>query len=90
MKFTVTWSNNSAGKLARLWMQGSDRRAIARAANMIDRQLGVDPLKAGESRSGSRRIMHEAPLGVIFSVSEADRTVVVLDIWLSRPPSKRK
>jgi hypothetical protein len=91
MKFTVTWSRNSAGKLARLWMQGSDRRDVARAADLIDSRLRTDPLSVGESRSSrNRRITHEPPLGVMFSVNVADRTVVVLDVWLYRPPRKRK
>src|SRR5438552_1310971 len=81
MKFTVTWSRNAERKLARRWMAASDRRSVTQAANSIDTQLAQDPLNAGESRSGNRRILHEPPLGVIFSVVEADRTVLVLDVW---------
>ncbi len=91
MKFTVTWSRNCAGKLAQLWMQGSDRRAISLAADLIDNRLRVNPLSVGESRSSpDRRITHEPPLGVMFSVNVPDRTVLVLDVWLYRPPRKRE
>lgn len=81
MKFDVNWSRNSEAKLTRLWTIALNRAAITTAANLIDEQLTKDPLNVGESREGSRRILHEAPLGVIYSVNETDRTVLVLDVW---------
>jgi hypothetical protein len=62
-------------------MGSADRRAIGRAADKVDRLLHRDAQTVGESRSGHRRIIHEPPLGIIFSVHEEDRTVVVLDVW---------
>jgi mRNA-degrading endonuclease RelE of RelBE toxin-antitoxin system len=81
MKFSVLWSPYSENELARLWMQAPDRRLVSDAANKIDAALADDPHVLGESRSGMRRIIHEGPLGVIFSVNEQDRKVLVLDVW---------
>jgi hypothetical protein len=81
MKFAVTWSRNSESKLARLWISAPDRQAVRSAADSIDNRRRKNPLSAGESRSANRRILHEPPLGVIFSVNSDDRTVLVLDVW---------
>jgi hypothetical protein len=81
MKFTVLWSHYSENELARLWMQATDRRLVSEAADKIDAALAQDPQVLGESRVGLRRIIHEGPLGVIFSVNEQDRKVLVLDVW---------
>jgi hypothetical protein len=81
MKFTVTWSPVASARLARLWLRSANRQAIRSAADSIDAQLKHDPDQVGESRSGSRRIIHQPPLGVVFSVNTGDRTVLVLDVW---------
>ena len=57
------------------------------AKNLLKRQIPIDDmlrdraLECGESRVGERRILPEAPLGVIFYVSEADMKATVLDVW---------
>jgi mRNA-degrading endonuclease RelE of RelBE toxin-antitoxin system len=81
MKFTVLWSPYSESKLARLWIQAADRRLISEAADKLDEQLGRNAESVGESRSGDRRIVHESPLGIIFSVNDQDCIVLVLDVW---------
>lgn len=81
MKFTVTWSNRANSQLARWWLPGGDWRAVAEAANRLDARLQVDAHHAGESRPNDRRIMHEPPLGIIFSVNLDDQKVIVLDVW---------
>lgn len=81
MKFTVVWSPVSSARLARLWLRSANRQLIRKAADSIDAQLKHDPDQIGESRSGTRRIVHEPPLGVVFSVNAADRMVTVLDVW---------
>jgi hypothetical protein len=81
MKYTVTWSRHSESKLASLWVSAPDRQAVRSAADSIDHRLRTDPLNAGESRPANRRIVHEPPLRVIFSVNSADGSVLVLDVW---------
>ena len=68
-------------------MQAPDRRGVSQAADKLDQRLGRDAQFAGESRHAGRRILHEAPLGVIFSVNEQDRVVLVLDVWLYQEPN---
>ena len=81
MTFTVTWSGNAESRLARLWTNAPNRNAVTNAANAIDAILRTDAQNVGESRTDNRRIVHEPPLGVIFSVSVHDRKVTVLDVW---------
>jgi hypothetical protein len=50
MKWTVIYQPNAADELAAIWLAATNRQAIAGVANLIDRQLGHDPLNAGESR----------------------------------------
>jgi hypothetical protein len=67
--------------LAQLWLDASDRRAGADAADTLDAALTVDPLNLGESRLGPVRVAFEGVLGILFEVSEPDRLVTVLDVW---------
>ena len=80
MKYTVTWKPAAKDRLAEIWMAAPDRRAVASAANTIDRSLGDDPLRRGESRSGTCRILVVEPLAVVYDVHELDRLVKVLSI----------
>jgi hypothetical protein len=41
---------DAADELATIWLDSSDRQAVADAANAIDKQLAADPSSAGESR----------------------------------------
>ncbi len=81
MNFTVHWSPYPESKLTEIWTHAPDRPQITEAADKIDQRLALDAQAIGESRSGNRRILHEPPLGVIFSVNVDDRTVLVLDVW---------
>jgi hypothetical protein len=67
--------------LATIWLDAADRRAVSDAANAIDRQLGSDPLIAGESRDGNSRILLEDPLVVFFDVNEDDCSVLVWGVY---------
>jgi hypothetical protein len=86
MNYTVTYKPSALAMLADLWNNAADRNAVAQAANAIDRLLGRDPLGVGESRSGPFRVLFEPPLGVHYRVSEDDRLVEVLKVWLVPPP----
>jgi hypothetical protein len=77
MKWTVIYRPDAADDLATIWLNAADRQAIANAANSIDRQLGMAPLTAGESRQGNSRILCEGPLAVFFDVDEQDRKTTV-------------
>jgi plasmid stabilization system protein ParE len=81
MTFGVIWSAYAERHLARLWVDTTTRQAITAAANRIDSQLAESPLTVGESRNGGRRILLDAPLGVIYSVNVRMQTVFVIDVW---------
>jgi predicted RNA polymerase sigma factor len=69
--------------LAREWLAADSavRQAITRASHRIDSELQFDPESKGESREKGRRILHEAPLGVIFRVDRSSHCVFVLHVW---------
>jgi plasmid stabilization system protein ParE len=81
MSFTVIWRPTAQQRLARLWIDSSDRQAVTAAANDIDRFLKHDPLHHGESRFGSTRLLIHRPLAVYYDVSEDDRIVTVWAVW---------
>ena len=77
MKWTVVYRPDAADQLAEIWIKATDRQAVADAANLIDGQLGTDPLSAGESRDENSRVILQDSLVVFFDVSEQDRSVSV-------------
>lgn len=81
MTYTVLWVPGAEQELASLWLSAPDRVALSEAANAIDGLLRTDPEGRGESREAGRRILVEPPLGVIFSINEGDRTVLILTVW---------
>jgi len=81
MNFQVHWVSEAEDELAAIWLNAGDRNAVTEAAHRIDRTLQTHPEEAGESRSEERRVLLEAPLGVTFTVSRLDRTVLVLAVW---------
>lgn len=84
MRYTVVWKPEAERRLANLWLAATDRNAVPVAANTIDKTLLIDPQTRGESRTRGRRILLEAPLGVLFKVSQPDRMVHVLTVWRFR------
>jgi hypothetical protein len=64
-----------------LWLQATDRNAIAQASHRIDQVLKTNPELQGESREKGRRILLEPPLGILFRVDSQARIVYVLSVW---------
>lgn len=79
-RYTVVWHAVAEGDLARIWTMAIDRQAVANAADTIDRELSRDPSQKGHEFHG-KRLFVSLPLEVTFSVSEADRTVRILQVW---------
>lgn len=86
MKWTVTYQPSAQNDLTNLWLNAADPKAVANAADEIDRILASNPLNAGESRSGSTRIVIEWPLAVHFDVYPDDALVRVFAVvrWRRR------
>ena len=76
MRYTVVWAPAAQNALADIWTQTSARKAVADAADEIDRLLRRDPLSRGEEQGTRRRLVVE-PLEVLFTVSPDDRLVQV-------------
>ncbi len=85
MSFTVLWTPVAEQRLAAIWSDAGDRNLVTQVASIIDQTLRTDPEEAGESRSEGQRILLEAPLGVLFTVSPDDRKVFVLTCWRVSP-----
>jgi hypothetical protein len=87
--YTVVWAPDAEKELARLWNDAaSDRQAISDASDFLDRSLARNPVGFGESRPSGVRIAHCLPLGIRFAVSENDRVVRVVAVWLVRSLNK--
>jgi plasmid stabilization system protein ParE len=86
MIFTVIWKKTAENDLATIWTSAVNRRAVARAADMVDAELRRDGHTKGESRSGEDRVLIVPPLGVLFEARESDRTIEVLSVWEVPPP----
>lgn len=80
MKFRVAWNAAAKRALAELWTDAADRRAVASAADEIDRLLAHSADTAGESRSATTQILVAPPLAVYFDISHASRTVTVFAV----------
>jgi len=80
MRFTVTWHPAAEQELAEIWLQAADRNQVTHAANLLDRALASDPLAPGEEFYGDRLLV-ALPLAVTYTVSQADRTVQILQVW---------
>ena len=80
MKYMVIWTKNAQDKLAELWLNAVDRKAVEQAANQIDLILTRSPETKGQDFYGDR-ILTIAPLNVVFNVETQDLRVQVIDVW---------
>ncbi len=78
----MLWAGEAEQRLAALWNKATNRQAITTAADAIDKQLNLDLETVGESRPDGTRILLVPPLGILFTVTELDRIVSVLTVWL--------
>ena len=80
MNWTVLWLPSAEQDLASVWLNASDRNAVAAAADELDRRLQRDPLTVGESRSSNVRLAFVPPLVALFRVDPATQTVFVMRV----------
>jgi len=84
VNYNVFWIPSAEQELALIWLGAADRAAVTRAAHALDRLIGEHGPRFGESRPEGWRVLHEAPLGITFTVDEGDRRVRVLHVWSFR------
>jgi hypothetical protein len=85
VSYRVEWVKEALDALTTVWTGASDRNAVTRAAEAIDRALADDPFGVSESREGANRVLTRPPLAAYFRVV-ADAVVVVYDVRISGRP----
>lgn len=88
MNWNVIWLDAPLGSIAQAvamtWgTPASD--AITEAMSRFEVQLLTNPLDAGESRSGHKRIAFEPPLTIVYEVHEDERTAIVIRAMYTPP-----
>jgi plasmid stabilization system protein ParE len=86
-RYTVVWSLRAQNRLAQLWTDASDKKAVSAAANAIDALLAVDPQTKGTPLNENLRALAIPPLHVLFTVYELDRIVRVASVRIEEPPA---
>jgi hypothetical protein len=83
--FTVIWRHSALDALADAVVQAdqSTRDAIEQAVIRLNNRLASNPSGLGESRPGpGRRIAHDHPCAIRFTVEAADQVVRVTRFWI--------
>ena len=82
MRYRVSWDRDAFRAPVRAWNEANQPEAGLRAFDEIERILGVDADRQGESRPGDRRILIVPPIGVIFHAQAETGDATILDAWL--------
>jgi plasmid stabilization system protein ParE len=82
MRYTVICHPAAEEQLAAAFMAAADRPQVTAAARAIDEILRTAPVAFGESRDGELRVGFEPPLAVWYTVTDSDRTVVIVRFLL--------
>ena len=81
----VRWLPYAADRAVLLAVEASNPEAVVDAMLELDRMLSADPEGNSESREGPERVAFALPLGVMFEIRAEDRTVLIGDVWRTRP-----
>jgi mRNA-degrading endonuclease RelE of RelBE toxin-antitoxin system len=79
MSFRVRWSAEARQKLAAIWLAASDRNAVTRACDAIDKALARDPI-GGEELSEELWKIGRAPLVAYYEIDKANKIVNVTGV----------
>jgi plasmid stabilization system protein ParE len=82
MTYGVIWRPPAEQKLAQIWNESGERKAVAESANLMDQLLSSTPLEVGESRAGRTRILTVMPLSIFYDVYDDDHLVAVWAVWI--------
>jgi hypothetical protein len=82
----VEWLQSALDQLAQGWLEADSelRQGITAAANLLERDLALDPHGSGESRDKGRRFHFVAPIGAHFSIDSDKQIVTVLSVRMVR------
>ena len=85
MNYVVVWGPLAVNMLAEIWLNASDRRAVTEATAILEKQLGYEPLRLGESRESSvHSWVFLPPVGIDFEVIEDDKRVIVQTVFATK------
>jgi hypothetical protein len=85
MRFTLAYLPDALAELAVLWLDSTDRAAVSRASDLIDRELRDSPDTKGDAVEGSLRKIVAHPLVFYYVISPADRLATVWSVRPARP-----
>ncbi len=81
MRFTVVWDPQALKELGRIWNETRNKKAVTLAVDRIDFELRDSPEKKGDPFDADFHII-EDPVEIVYRVSEDDRLVTVLQVFL--------
>ena len=81
MRFTVIWDPEALEELCRIWEEARNKKAVALAVDRIDSELRDSPETKGEAYDHDFHIL-EGPVEIVYRVSEDDRLVTVLQVFV--------
>ena len=81
MRFTVIWDPDALEELAETWNETRNKKEVTWAVDKIDSELRNSPQTKGEPFNGDFHIT-EGPIEVVYRVSEDDRLVTVLQVYV--------
>jgi hypothetical protein len=82
MKYTVVTTPVADHQLAEIWLSAPNRQHVADAFDHIEALLKHDALVLGREHPDGWRALVCPPLAVTFRVSEDDRLVSILSVFL--------
>lgn len=82
MNYSVVWIAAAHDRLERIWMAAGDNRAVLRAANRIDYLLAENPQRSDAILLGDENTLIVEPLAVDYRISESERKVFILNVWM--------
>ena len=78
--YRVDWIPYARALLASAWLRASNRNAVTRAQNAIDKALAVDPKGHGKELSEGLWKIERLPLVAFYEIDDTTRTVTVTDL----------
>jgi hypothetical protein len=82
MNYDIVWDVKAYRELEAIWDKAIPIGPAVDAFDEIERLLTNDPTEQGESRPLGRRILHVAPLGIIYRINDRLKEVHILDVWM--------
>ena len=82
MNWTVEWTPDADDALTMAWVGASNRRAITKSADDIERKLARDPYLNSIFISEGLYCLDVPPLRVLIEIDDATRIVQIVDVRL--------